>query len=615
MEKIDIDQFQDVIDKYPDDPTVKYSVAVLTGEKLAGDLIQRACYRQLLDLQRQWQDDDFKYEYKPELATQIIEFSSLLKNLETHKPFILSEYQEFLISMLQAWVNPNITGAKRFDRAFISMSRGNGKTAIMAVLALYNFLFGKPTNNRAITVTSADNAHTESLYSYMRAQSEPLFDNEFKVLVKRLGIESNKIKMTITEQSTTMTKLSAESKSTSDGTGHYSYAIVDEYHLFRDTDFINSITSGQAFLPYSQIVFISTAGVSVKSPMYADFKRYSDKFTSGRYSDIDNILFLNWSQDNADEVDKPETWIKSNPLFELPEKRLVATDKLISERDELRANGKLPDFMVKNMNMWQNAKKDAFISVQAIEQSVIPEDEFNIEGRDVFIGLDFSATTDDFGVGFVYPYFDGQEKKFHLIQHSFVPTEHYGGNILSKEKADMINYRHSEELGYATITQDPYGQINQEDIFWWLAEQIDLNDLKVKAICYDAWQSRAFVDRLEDVFPELLLLPVKQTIPNLYEPTKFLRDGLIRGSITTFEDEIMKASLSNAIITGNPNGYKIDKAKATNKIDAIDAIVDALYEGMYYFDNFTNIEEPKKKSMFDGMTPEQIDEYYQHITF
>lgn len=613
MEKIDINQFQDVIDKYPDDPTVKYSVAVLTGKKIAGDLIQRACYRQLNDLQRQWTDDDFKYQYRPELSTQIIEFSSLLRNLETHEPFILSEYQEFLVSMLQAWVNPNIEGAKRFDRAFISMSRGNGKTAIMAVLALYNFLFGKPTNNRAITVTSADNAHAESLYSYMRAQSEPLFENEFKVLVKRLGIESNKIKMTITQQATTMSKLSAESKTTSDGTGHYSYAIVDEYHLFKNTDFVNSITSGQAFLPYSQIVFISTAGVDVKSPMYADFKRYSDKFTSGGYSDVDNILFLNWSQDNADEVDKPETWIKSNPLFEIDEKRIVATDKLISERDELRSNGKLPDFLVKNMNMWQNAKKDSFISIQTIEKSVI--NDFNIDGSEVFIGLDFSATTDDFGIGFVYPYIDGKDRKFHLAQHSFIPTEHYGGNILSKEKADSINYRHSEELGFATITSDPFGQINQEQVFWWLAEYIETHDLTVRTIGYDAWQSKVFVERLEQIFPQILLLPVKQTIPQLYEPTRFLRDGLIRGTITTFDDEIMKASLSNAITVGNPNGYKIDKAKSTNKIDVVDAIIDGLYEGMYYFDNFTNIEEPKKKSMFDGMTPEEIDEYYQNITF
>lgn len=615
MEKVDLKQFQDVLDKYPDDPTVIYSKKVLSGEKLAGDLIQRACYRQLNDLQRQWKDDDFKFEYRPELSTQIIEFSRLLKNLETHDNFVLSEYQEFLISMLQAWVNPNIDGAKRFDRAFISMSRGNGKTAIMAILALYNFLFGMPRNNRAITVTSADSAHTEALYSYMRAQSEPLFEKEFSVLKDRLGIESNKLRMYIESQSTTMTKLSAESKSTSDGTAHYSYAIVDEFHLFKNMDFVNSITSGQAFLPYSQIIFISTAGTNIKAPMYADYRRYADLFTSGQYSNIDNILFLNWSQDSADEVDKPETWIKSNPLFEIDEKRIIATDKLISERDELRANGKLPDFLVKNMNLWQNAKKDSFISVQAIEKSIIPQDDFVVDSRDVFIGLDFSATTDDFGIGFVYPYQKNSENKYHLIQHSFVPTEHYGGNIISKEKADQINYRHSEELGFATISTDPYGQIDQEQIFWWLAEQIDLHDLNVQAICYDAWQSKAFIDRLEQIFPDILLLPVKQTIPNLYEPTKWLRDGLIRGSITTFDDEIMMASLSNAIITGSPSGYKIDKAKATNKIDCVDAIVDALYEGMYYFDNFTNIEEPKKKSIFDGMTPEQIDEYYRKITF
>ena len=73
--------------------------------------------------------------------------------------------------------------------------------------------------------------------------------------------------------------------------------------------------------------------------------------------------------------------------------------------------------------------------------------------------------------------------------------------------------------------------------------------------------------------------------------------------------------LANAITVGNVSGYKIDKNKNTAKIDVVDSIVDALFEGMYAFDNFTNVEEPKHKSMFDGMSPEQIDEYYQNITF
>lgn len=614
LTKIDLTKFDDVITQYADDPTVKYAVAVLTGEKLAGYLIQLSSYRQLQDLQRVDNDPDFPYVYNPKRTQQIIEFSMLLQDPDSREPFVLSPYQEFIVGLLEGWIDPRVAGGKRFDRAIISMSRSNGKTALMSVLALYNFLFGQPKANRQIAVASADTSHAEALYSYMRQQWGALKKGPFSALQKRLKVEDNKVHMTIPSQATLMRKLSAQSSVGADSR-HYSYAIIDEYHMFRDRDFIDSITSGQGFLPYSQAIFISTAGVDLRSPMYQDYKRFSKLFEDEHYSDMDNILFLFWQQDEDDEVYEPETWIKSNPLFELPEKKKVATQKLIAERDELSSTGKMPDFITKNMNRFVNAKDNAFLTAEQIEGAVIPTEQFDIQGREVFVGLDFSATNDDFSIGFVFPYVDSDgSHKFHLYGHYFIPWEK-AGSIEAKEKKDGLNYRHSQELGYSTITQDPYGQIIQRDVFDWLLNFIDVNELDVQGILYDAWNSKAFMERVDNIFPDTLIIPVKQTIPQLYEPTQYLRDGLIRGTITMFEDKVMQMGLANAITVGNVSGYKIDKNKNTAKIDVVDSIVDALYEGMYYFDNFTNVEQPKHKSMFDGMSPEQIDEYYQNITF
>ena len=614
LEQLDLTQFNDVFEAYPNDPTVKYAMSVLTGEKLAGDLIQRASLRHLNDLQRQWTDDDFPYEYDPQKTKAVINFSGLLRDLESHELFVLSPYQEFIVGLLEGWIDPRIKGAKRFDRAYISMSRANGKTAIMAVLALYNFLFGQPETNRQLAVASADTAHADALYKYMRSQWTALKDNQFKSVQRRLKVEDNKLVMTIPSQDTTMKKLSAQS-APSDGIGHFGYAIVDEYHIFKERSFINSITSGQAFMPFSQIIFISTAGVDLRSPMYADYKRFKELYENQNYSSIENSLFLFWQQDSDEEVDEPETWIKSNPLFELEEKRVQATQKLISERDELSATGKLPDFITKNMNRFVNAKNDAFLSATRLENIVIPDEDFDITGRDVFIGMDFSATNDDSALGFVFPYIDDEGKqKYHLYGHYFIPWER-AGSVQAKSKQDGINYEDSEAKGYSTISTDEYGQINQRQIFEWLTDFIETNDLQVKAITYDAWNSREFIERLDTAFPEYLTLPVKQTIPQLYQPTSFLRNGVIRGDVTRFEDEVMMVGLSNAVTVGNVSGYKIDKNTRNAKIDVVDSIVNALYEGMYYFDNFTNVEEPKKKSIFDSMSPDEINEYYLQLKF
>lgn len=614
LNKIDMGQFDDVLEAYPEDQTVDYAVSVLTGKKMAGDLIQRASLRHLTDLQRQWTDDNFPYEYNAKRTEAVINFAGLLRDLESKELFVLSPYQEFIVGQLEGWIDPRVEGAKRFDRAYISMSRANGKTAIMAVLALYNFLFGQPVTNRQLAVASADISHADALYKYMRSQWQTLRDNQFKSVQRRLKVEDNKLMMTIPSQDTTMKKLSAQS-APSDGIGHFGYAIVDEYHIFKDRSFINSITSGQAFMPFSQIVFISTAGVELRSPMYQDYKRFKELYEKGDYTTIENSLFLFWQQDSDDEVNEPDTWIKSNPLFEIESKRVQATQKLISERDELSATGKLPDFITKNMNRFINAKDDAFLSATRLENIVIPEESFDITGRDVFIGMDFSATSDDSALGFVFPYTaqDGSHK-FHLYGHYFIPWER-AGNIQAKMKQDGINYVDSEAKGYSTISTDEFGQIDQRQIFEWLTDFIESYHLEVKAITYDAWNSQSFVEKLDNAFPEYLLLPVKQTTPQLFQPTQFLRNGIIRGEITRFEDEVMFVGLSNAVTVGNVAGYKIDKNTHSAKIDVVDSLINGLYEGMYYFDSYTNVEEPKKKNFLSGKSPEEINDYYMNLKF
>lgn len=614
LDKIDMAQFDDVLEAYPEDPTVDYAVSVLTGKKMAGDLIQRASLRHLTDLQRQWTDDNFPYEYNAKRTEAVINFAGLLRDLESKELFVLSPYQEFIVGQLEGWIDPRVEGAKRFDRAYISMSRANGKTAIMAVLALYNFLFSQPVTNRQLAVASADSAHADALYKYMRSQWQTLRDNQFKSVQRRLKVEDNKLMMSIPSQDTTMKKLSAQS-APSDGIGHFGYAIVDEYHIFKDRSFINSISSGQAFMPFSQIVFISTAGVDLRSPMYQDYKRFKELYEKGDYATIENSLFLFWQQDSDDEVNEPDTWIKSNPLFEIESKRVQATQKLISERDELSATGKLPDFITKNMNRFVNAKDDAFLSATRLENIVIPEESFDITGRDVFIGMDFSATSDDSALGFVFPYVaDDGTHKFHLYGHYFIPWER-AGNIQAKMKQDGINYVDSEAKGYSTISTDEFGQIDQRQIFEWLTDFIESYHLEVKAIMYDAWNSQSFVEKLDNAFPEYLLLPVKQTTPQLFQPTQFLRNGIIRGEITRFEDEVMFVGLSNAVTVGNVAGYKIDKNTHSAKIDVVDSLINGLYEGMYYFDSYTNVEEPKKKNFLSGKSPEEINEYYMNLKF
>lgn len=604
-------KYNDLLRRYPNDPALEYSIAVLTGRKLVGEKIKRAAERHINDLRRIDDDDDFIYVYNADKAKNIVEFATLLKDVTSGEPFNPSPYQRFILAMIQGWRNPETKGM-RFKNIFISMARTNGKTQLLSAYTLYNFLFGHPKVNRQLAVSSIDISHTKPLYKYMTYNWEQLKKGPFKKLAQEWGVEYNQKEMRIESQSTSMKRLSAQA-SASDG-DHYTTGIVDEYHLFGQgqREFINSMTSGMVNNPLAQMFFISTAGLDPNAPMYEDYRRYAKYLEAGNWNDIDKDLVLIWEQDDEDEAYLPDTWQKSNPLMELPNMRKNLTEGMITERDAKVAQGKLSDFIVKNMNMWQNAKDNAFLPLDLIQGAII--DEFNMYGRDVFIGFDYSQTNDDTSLAFIFPYIgsDGQQK-YHLYQHSWVPISK-AGSIEAKEQRDNIDYRDVEKRGFATITRDRFGLIDEDEVFNWLLTFIEQNDLNVQAILYDQWGTGKVIRRIDEIKNEFLIIPVRQGIKSLNEPTKFLQSQFIKQNITMLDDQAMQQALVNAVVVSDNNGIKVDKNVNSQKIDVVDAIINAFYEGQWYNTEFTNADV-KEKSFLDGKSPEEISDYYMKLTF
>ncbi|MGC6332250.1 terminase large subunit [Weissella cibaria] len=600
-------KYNDLLRRYPNDPALEYSIAVLTGKKLAGEKIKRAAERHINDLRRIDNDNDFIYVYDADEARKINEFATLLKDVTSGEPFNPSPYQRFILAMIQGWRNPETQGM-RFKNIFISMARTNGKTQLLSAYTLYNFLFGYPKVNRELAVSSIDISHTKPLYKYMTYNWEQLKKGPFKKLAQKWGVEYNQNEMRIDSQSTSMKRLSAQA-SASDG-DHYTTGIVDEYHLFGQgqREFINSMTSGMVNNPLAQMFFISTAGLDPNAPMYEDYRRYAKYLESGNWNDIDKDLVLIWEQDDEDEAYYPEKWVKSNPLMELPFMAKNLREGMITERDAKASQGKLTDFIVKNMNMWQNAKDNAYLPLDLIKDAII--DDFSMFGRDVFIGFDFSQTNDDTAIAFVFPYTgtDGQTY-YHLYQHSWVPIAK-AGSIEAKEQRDNINYRDVETNGFATVTRDRFGLIDEDEVFNWMLNFIESNELDVQGILYDQWGTGRFIRRLDEIKSEYLIIPVRQGIKSLNEPTKFLQEQFIKQRITMLDDQALQQALVNAVIVSDNNGIKVDKNVNSQKIDIVDAIVNALYEGQFYATEFSNVEEKPSKLPFGNKTDEEISDYF-----
>lgn len=609
MEKIDLTQKKNVLEwyhkidwsgiksKYSDAGT-RYCFDVLDGKIKTGYMIKLACFRHLRDLQRQCQGD-FPYAYSENEVNKLLKFAKICPNVDTGEPTKLMAWQEFILAMLFGWRNLN--GGKRYGRAMVSVARGQGKTYLMAILTAYSyFIESLGLSNQDYLVASINFKQTNKLLGYIKSMMKQISLKEpFKSLAVEsdLGIHSDQVIMK--SYNNVLRAISAESGQYD--SFHFTTAIFDEIGELKTRDAVSKIVSGQVKVPNRQFVQISTSYPDPNVPFHEDQKMLQQAMEEDYKRDADTYLCLVWQQDSLDEVFKPEEWVKSNPLLDLESERENLLKGLLDKRDSDLLSGNISDFQVKNMNCWLLADSNSFLDLEDIEKAVVPE--FDIKRKRVYVGVDYSLFSDNTAVAFVYPY--ETEKKWHVEQHSFIPWK-VAGSIEAKEKQDGINYRDLEKQGFCTITSHPQGLINDDEVYQWIVNFVEDNELDVIWFGYDAMGISKVIKALE-LNTSYPLMPIRQRTSELKDPTKFLQTIFIEGNITRLNDKIMEKALLNAVIKEDNIGIQVDKMKSTLKIDVVDAIINGMYQAMYHYDDYGLAND--KSYMVEHMSAQAVKDW------
>ncbi|KGO21878.1 hypothetical protein Q757_09750, partial [Oenococcus alcoholitolerans] len=155
---------------------------------------------------------------------------------------------------------------------------------------------------------------------------------------------------------------------------HFKTAIGDEFAdpAISDVDKIQKITSGQIDVDNKQFIQISTAYPDSTVPFHRDEKRIIEQMEKDYDRKGDSYLCLVWSIDNVNETEKPETWVKANPLLDMPEKHDKMLQDLKTEKDADDLAGNLFAFQNKSLNIWLQASIDSFFSLESVEKSRHP---------------------------------------------------------------------------------------------------------------------------------------------------------------------------------------------------------------------------------------------------
>lgn len=563
------------------DRAIEYAKEVVNGEIIAGKLIIKAAQRFLDELNKQ-STDGFPYYYSSEHAERVTKFIELLPQTNG-QPLGLEPFENFIINNIYGW-RKDSDGSLRFNRVLISEARKNGKSFLMAVLGSVALLMEKqPARGRQIlyTANSSQQAHLAfdmlaDQLSAVRAKSDSMR--------KRLKIGKQKIE---DRASNSYATALATDHHTTDGYNPL-LAIVDEYHQARDSTMLDALKSGMVQQDNGILAIISTAGFDLQSPFKQELD-YVEDLLEGKIQN-DRYFAAVYALDDPSEVEKPEMWIKANPLMSNPKmadkmKTNIANDIQIAKQQDSMYN-----VLVKNMNLFVQQSNDSFISVQDWDHGRITEAP-DIREKTAYAGIDLSKVGDLTAVSWLIPVGNG---KFYVDSHAFVGT--YGG-ISKKSATDGVDYEKMARNGWCSISGLESGTIDYDEVFQYVIDYVEQNHLRLKFLCYDPARWGSSSTRFEKWGIDTV--EVHQGGSSLGIPIRTLKEEILKGNILHAKNDLLDFHVANAIVRydkwGNP---LFDKKSNHKKIDMLAALVTGYKLAMNYYE-----EEEQLKDW---------DDYYQN---
>ena len=537
-----------------------YAEKVISGEILAGKKVILAAKRFINDLERQ-EDDDFEYYFDNERANKVIGFMEILPDPKTMQAYPLADFQRFIIGNMYGWWRKDDNSKRRFRKGMLSMARKNGKSILISGVALYEFLLGNsPAFSRQIFCTANDKKQANIVFTMIKKRLNSLRsrDGDTKRGTKVVRDEIRNLD--------DYSYVRALSKDTGTVDGFEPHiGILDEYAASKTTEMMELLESGQALLDNSLIMIISTAGFDLNAPMHTVEYPYATKVLKGDIVDDTYFAYIA-EQDSVDEVEDPKNWIKSNPILAVDALNDQVNGYLQKRWTEAKEKGTKNAVLVKNFNMWRQAEEDSYMDVETWEEAEI--EPIDITGQRVWLGIDVGKSSDLYAISWLIP----QEGYWYANSYAFVATK-YG--LDAKIKADRLDYRRLQDLGQCEITELESGIIDVERVYQWLDDFVTQNDLDVQGICFDPAQYGSLLTQIEKNHPEWEQISIRQGTLTLSMPTKQFRDDVLDHRIKHPNNEILSGAIANAVLKSDNNGVRIDKNKYANKIDALDALLDA----------------------------------------
>ncbi len=499
---------------------------------------------------------DSRYdEAAADYAVAFIENLRHTKGVWAGKNFRLLEWQEKIIRDVFGILKPN--GYRQFNTAYVEIPKKNGKSELAAAVALL--------------LTCGDSEERAEVYGCAadRQQASIVFDvaadmvRMCPALAKRVKIMASTKRLVYMPTNSFYQVLSAEAYSKHGFNIHG--VVMDELHVQPDRRLFDVMTKGSGDARMQPLYFlITTAGTDTHSICYEVHQKAKD-ILQGRKQDPTFYPVIYGADENDDWTD-PEVWKKSNPSLGIT----IGIDKVEAACASARQNpSEENSFRQLRLNQWVK-QSVRWMPMDKWDECGGTVDEFELEGRECYAGLDLSSTSDLTAMVLVFPPRDEGEK-YIVVPHFWLPED----TLNLRVRRDHVMYDKWEKQGLLHTTEGNvvhYGFIEQYILK--LGERFNIRE-----IAYDRWNATMMVQALQD--DGFTMVPFGQGFRDMSPPTKELMRLVLERKIYHGGHPVLRWNMDNAFVRTDPAGnLKIDKEKSTEKVDGAVALVMALDRAM-----------------------------------
>lgn len=377
-------------------------------------------------------------------------------------PLRLELFQKAFIQTLFGWLLKS-TGYRRFRETLFLVGRKNGKSTLLAALALYMLVADYEGAAEIYSVaTKKDQARKTLTEAVNMVKQSP----ELRAIIKK---RRNDIYFPAT--ASTFEALASDSN-TLDGLNSHA-VIIDELHAIRDRNLYEVMKQSTSSRRQPLVIMITTSG-TVRESVFDNLYGLACDIADGKVTE-DTFLPVLYELDARAEWTDPQAWIKANPG--LGTIKQYATLAAFVERAKKNPED-LPGVLCKDFNVPETSAS-VWLSFEDIKNDATftMQDVYNTYAIG---GCDLSATT-DLTCATLLIRRSREDETVYVLQHYFIP----------QKRIDQLDEHNSQEAPYKIwaerelLTICDGARVDYSEVTAWFCQMRDEFKIDAFAVGYD----------------------------------------------------------------------------------------------------------------------------------